>query len=164
MTSGVSDKGFYVFASITRFDEWIVVGAHLDSWDHGPGAQDNGTGCAMVLEAARAIAALGQAPRRSIRFALWGGEEQGLIGSLAYVQAHSAEIGKCVAALNTNTGAGHPRGWKVGGRNDVSEAVAAFSPLLTGLGAEGISPRITIFRVETVRRSNDQRFVNKHLR
>src|SRR5262249_7701429 len=58
-------------------DEWIIIGAHLDSWDFGTGAQDNGTGTAMVLEAARAISALvqsGKAPRRSIRFGLWGGE------------------------------------------------------------------------------------------
>ncbi len=52
-------------------EEWILLGAHLDSWDFGTGAQDNGTGTAMVLEAARALASLGDAPRRSIRFALW---------------------------------------------------------------------------------------------
>ena len=66
-----------------RPDEWVVVGAHLDSWDFGSGAQDNATGVAMVLEAARAIAALPQPPRRSVRFALWGGEEQGQLGSTA---------------------------------------------------------------------------------
>jgi len=60
-------------------DEWILIGAHFDSWDFGTGAEDNGTGSVAVLEAARAIAALGKAARRSIRFALWGGEEQGLL-------------------------------------------------------------------------------------
>src|SRR5579859_887306 len=69
-------------------DEWIILGAHLDSWDFGTGAEDNGAGSASVLEVARAIAALRKAPRRSIRFALWGGEEEGLLGSTAYVQAH----------------------------------------------------------------------------
>jgi len=55
-------------------DEWILIGAHFDSWDFGTGAQDNGTGSAMVMEVARAIAALGQAPSRTIRFALgWRG-------------------------------------------------------------------------------------------
>ncbi|HEX8088517.1 MAG TPA: M20/M25/M40 family metallo-hydrolase [Blastocatellia bacterium] len=125
-------------------DEWVIVGAHLDSWDYGTGAQDNGAGTAMVLEAARAIAQLPQAPRRSIRFALWGGEEQGLVGSAAYVRAHSAELGKCVAALNTDNGAGHPRGWKVQGRADVSGEMRDISKmLLTGLSGQGLSQEVT---------------------
>ena len=73
-------------------DEWIIIGAHLDSWDFGTGAEDNGPGSASVLEVARAIAAAGKAPRRSIRFALWGGEEEGLLGSYAWVQAHLSEM------------------------------------------------------------------------
>ena len=85
-------------------DEWIIIGAHLDSWDFGTGAEDNGTGSASVLEVARALAAAGKAPRRSIRFALWGGEEEGLLGSYVYVQAHLGEISKCVAVLNTDNG------------------------------------------------------------
>src|SRR5262249_10350651 len=124
-------------------DEWIIIGAHLDSWDYGTGAQDNGSGCAMVLEAARAIAAFG-APRRSIRFALWGGEEQGILGSAAYVKSHKAELGKCVAALNTDNGAGHPKGWKVEGRNDLAEAMKSISSdLLEDLGAGGRSQETT---------------------
>jgi Zn-dependent M28 family amino/carboxypeptidase len=123
-----------------RPDEWIIIGAHLDSWDYGTGAQDNGSGCAMVMEAARAIAAMGEAPRRSIRFALWGGEEQGLLGSAAYVRAHSSELAKCVAALNTDNGAGHPRGWKVQGRPDVGNAMKEISrTLLAGLSGGGLS-------------------------
>ena len=104
-------------------DEWIIIGAHLDSWDYGTGAQDNGTGSVMVLDVARAIAAMGKAPRRSIRFALWGGEEQGLLGSYAYTQAHLNEMSKCVAVLNTDNGAGHPKGWKVESRKDVKDAM-----------------------------------------
>jgi hypothetical protein len=72
-------------------DEWVLVGAHLDSWDLSEGAQDNATGAATVLEAARAIAAETR-PRRSIRFALWGGEEQGQLGSTAYVHANAADL------------------------------------------------------------------------
>jgi carboxypeptidase Q len=125
-------------------EEWIIIGAHLDSWDYGTGAQDNGTGCAMVLEAARAIAALPTPPRRSIRFALWGGEEQGLLGSAAYVRAHARELKDCVAALNTDNGAGHPRGWKFEGREDVQAAMTPISKsLLTGLGGEGLSPELS---------------------
>lgn len=127
-----------------RPDEWVIIGAHLDSWDYGTGAQDNGSGCVMVMEAARAIAALGQPPRRSIRFALWGGEEQGLIGSGAYVRAHSSELAKCVAALNTDNGAGHPRGWKVQGRADINNAMKDISKtLLTGLSGGGLSQETT---------------------
>ncbi|HXG93880.1 MAG TPA: M20/M25/M40 family metallo-hydrolase [Blastocatellia bacterium] len=123
-----------------RPDEWIIIGAHLDSWDYGTGAQDNGTGCAMVLEAARAIRAMKEAPRRSIRFALWGGEEQGLLGSAAYARAHASELDKCVAALNTDNGAGHPRGWKVEGRKDVADAMKGLSEtLLEGLGGGELS-------------------------
>src|SRR5262249_15680328 len=125
-----------------RPDEWIIVGAHLDSWDYGTGAQDNGSGCAMVLEAARAIASLG-APRRSIRFALWGGEEQGVLGSSAYVKSHQSEIEKCSAVLNTDNGAGHPKGWKVEGRPDLRDAMKSISELLAGLGANGLSEQTT---------------------
>lgn len=127
-----------------RPDEWIIIGAHLDSWDYGTGAQDNATGCAMVLEAARAIAALPAPPRRSIRFALWGGEEQGLLGSAAYVRTHARELKDCVAALNTDNGAGHPRGWKVEGREDVQQALTPISKsLLAGLGGDGLSPQLS---------------------
>jgi Iap family predicted aminopeptidase len=125
-------------------DEWVIIGAHLDSWDYGTGAQDNGAGTAMVLDAARALARLPEPPRRSVRFALWGGEEQGLLGSAAYVRAHSSELGKCAAALNTDNGAGHPRGWKVQGRSDVSAAMRDISKtLLTGLSGEGLSLETT---------------------
>ena len=127
-----------------RPDEWILVGAHLDSWDFGTGAQDNGSGSAMVLEAARAIAALGRAPRRSIRFVLWGGEEQGMLGSFAYTQAHAGELKKCVAALNTDNGAGHPRGWKVESRKDLMDNMRPISnKFLRDLSGDGLSMELT---------------------
>jgi hypothetical protein len=113
-----------------RPDEWILIGAHLDSWDFGTGAQDNGAGTVSVLEVARAMTTLGKAPRRSVRFALWGGEEQGLLGSYAYVQAHKSELSHCVAVLNTDNGAGHPKGWKVEGRKDLKEAMQPWSDAL----------------------------------
>jgi carboxypeptidase Q len=113
-----------------RPDEFVVVGAHLDSWDFATGAQDNGTGVAMVLEAARSIAALGRPPRRSVRFALWGGEEQGLLGSSAYVAAHAAELEHCVAVLNADGGTGRIIGWTTPGRDDVMMAVRAVSRVL----------------------------------
>src|SRR5262249_44718152 len=109
---------------------WVIVGAHIDSWDFATGAQDNATGVAMVLEAARAIAAAGVAPRRSIRFALWSGEEQGLLGSTAYVEAHRAELGQCLAVLNTDGGTGRMRGWTAPGRTDVADATRSLARAL----------------------------------
>jgi carboxypeptidase Q len=106
-----------------RPDEWVLVGAHLDSWDFATGAQDNATGVAMVLEAARAIAALGQAPRRSIRFALWGGEEQGQLGSTAYASTHSAELDRLAATLNADAGTGRIIGWTAPGRPDLIRTI-----------------------------------------
>ena len=125
-------------------NEWVIVGAHLDSWDFGTGAEDNGTGSVAVLEVARAIAALGKPPRRSIRFALWGGEEQGLLGSYAYVQSHLYEITNCIAVLNTDNGPGHPKGWKVEGRKDLKTALQPISDsLLKDLGGGEVSMEFT---------------------
>jgi len=125
-------------------EEWILIGAHLDSWDYGTGAQDNGAGSASVLDVARAIAGLGQTPRRSIRFALWGGEEEGLLGSFAYTQAHLNEMSKCIAVLNTDNGAGHPKGWKVEGRKDLKAAMQPISDsMLKDIGGGGLSMETT---------------------
>jgi carboxypeptidase Q len=105
-----------------RPDEWVIAGAHLDSWDFSPAAQDNATGASMVLETARAIAAAEQRPRRSVRVILWGGEEQGQLGSNAYVRAHGGEIDRWVAYLNTDAGSGSLIGWTAPGRRDVADA------------------------------------------
>lgn len=120
--------------------EWVVVGGHLDSWDLATGAQDDGTGAIMVLEAARVIASLPHPPRRSIRFALWTGEEPGLLGSRAYVRNHASELERCVAVVNTDSGSGRPRGWTVEGREDLKTALAELVPTyLAGYGADGVS-------------------------
>ena len=71
-------------------DEVVMAGAHLDSWHSSPGAADNADGCAVVMEAARILMELGVKPRRTIRIALWGGEEEGLLGSREYVERHLA--------------------------------------------------------------------------
>jgi len=120
-------------------NEWVLLGAHLDSWDLGTGAQDNGTGVVMVLEAARAIAALGRAPRRSIRFALWAAEEPGPPGSAMFIKRHATELRDCVAALNTDYGAGRPRGWHVLGRDDLRDAMRPIADQLREFGADGLS-------------------------
>jgi hypothetical protein len=80
-------------------DEYVIVGGHIDSWDGATGAQDNGTGVATTIEAARLLMEAGARPRRTIRFMLWTGEEQGLLGSRAYVEAHPELMDKISAVL-----------------------------------------------------------------
>ncbi len=87
-------------------DEVVVLGAHLDSWDLGTGTTDNGAGAMCVLEAARTLEKLGLKPKRTIRFILFSGEEQGLNGSRAYVEAHKSELPKFSAALVQDIGTG----------------------------------------------------------
>ena len=87
-------------------DEVVILGAHLDSWDLGTGSTDNGTGSMAVLEAARTLAKLDLKPKRTIRFILFTGEEQGLIGSKEYVRAHKSELGKISGALIHDSGTG----------------------------------------------------------
>ena len=117
----------------------VLVGAHLDSWQPGTGAQDNGTGVASVIETARAMKGLGRPPRRTVRFALFGGEEEGLLGSAAYVRRHAADLDKIDAVLITDSGSEAAKGWMLMGREDEKSAVEALEPLLSGLGADGIS-------------------------
>jgi carboxypeptidase Q len=87
-------------------DEVVIIGGHLDSWDLGTGATDNGTGSMAVLEAARALQKVGVKPKRTIRFVLFSGEEQGLNGSKAYVAAHKTELPKISGVLVHDTGTG----------------------------------------------------------
>jgi len=86
-------KAYNIFADIPGRDPkagYVMAGAHLDSWIAGDGAADNAAGSAVVMEAARILKALGVRPKRTIRFALWSGEEQGILGSAAYVETHLA--------------------------------------------------------------------------
>ncbi len=87
-------------------DEFVVVGAHLDSWDLGQGTTDNGTGSCVVLEAARILAKSPVKPKRTIRFVLFTGEEEGLHGSRAYVNAHKDEMARTSLAIVHDTGTG----------------------------------------------------------
>jgi carboxypeptidase Q len=80
-------------------DEYVIVGGHIDSWDGATGTTDNGTGCATTLEAARILMKAGVKPKRTIRFMLWSGEEEGLLGSRAYVKAHPELMSRISAVL-----------------------------------------------------------------
>ncbi len=118
--------------------EIVVVGAHLDSNDLGPGALDNAAGSAAVLEAARAIKALGLKPRRTIRFVLFTGEEEGMVGSIAYVERHRAELDRTIAALVMDIGAGRPAGWFSMGREDLDAVIRELSKPLAQFGDTAI--------------------------
>ena len=87
-------------------DEVVILGAHLDSWDLGTGSTDNGTGSMAVLEAARTLVKLNLKPKRTIRFVLFTGEEEGLVGSKRYVEAHKNDLEKISAVLVHDTGTG----------------------------------------------------------
>jgi carboxypeptidase Q len=104
-------------------DEIVVLGAHLDSWELGTGALDNGCNAALVIEAARAIKASGLLPRRTIRFVLFSGEEEGLVGSWEYVKAHRAEMDKYRGVVIFDSGVGRVTGYSLGGRRDIEPAV-----------------------------------------
>lgn len=99
-----------------KADEFVVIGAHLDSWDLGQGTTDNGTGSCVVLETARILSKLGIKPRRTIRFILFTGEEQGLYGSQEYVKKHKDEMAKTSMALVHDTGTGKVTGFYLQGR------------------------------------------------
>jgi Zn-dependent M28 family amino/carboxypeptidase len=103
-------------------DEFVVVGAHLDSWELGTGALDNGCNAALVVDALRAIKASGISPRRTIRFVLFSGEEEGLLGSRAYAFSHRAELDKAAGVVIYDSGTGKTTGFVLGGRTDVIPA------------------------------------------
>lgn len=115
-------------------DEFVVLAAHLDSWDLGTGALDNGCNAAMVIDAARAIRASGAIPKRSIRFVLFTGEEQGMLGSWAYAIAHRAELGKMDAAIVFDAGDGKVTGYSLSGRKDLLAALDQALKPLASLG------------------------------
>ncbi len=121
-------------------DEVIMLGGHLDSWHAATGTTDNATGCAVMMEAARILKALGVKPRRTIRVALWSGEEQGLLGSQAYLKKHfgsfetpTANYQKFGGYFNHDTGTGRIRGMSVFGPPETAgilrEALASFSDM-----------------------------------
>jgi hypothetical protein len=110
-------------------DEYVIVGGHLDSWDGAQGAQDNGTGVATTLEAARLLVAAGAKPPRTIRFALWTGEEQGLLGSSAYVAAHPELMPRISAVLIHDGGTNYLSGI-AGPAGLLPDLERAFRPLV----------------------------------
>jgi hypothetical protein len=123
-----------------KSDEFVVLGAHLDSWDLGTGALDNGCNAALVIDALRAIKASGAKPRRTIRFILFSGEEQGLLGSWAYVVAHRAELDRAAGVVIFDSGTGKLTDFSSGGRKDtIAAAEKLLAPVQT-LSANRVEP------------------------
>ena len=117
-------------------DEIVLLGAHLDSWDLGTGANDNGVNAALVIDVARAMKELGLVPRRTIRFVLFTGEEQGMWGSAGYVQRHRSELDRYKAIVIFDIGSGRTSGFFLNGREDlravVNDALSAVGDLHAG--------------------------------
>ena len=118
----------------SRPDEIVVIGAHLDSWDLGQGALDNGANVAMLIDIARQISRLGLRPARTIRFVLWNGEEQGLVGSWRYTEEHAGELDRTVLAASFDIGTGNIVGFLTGGRPDILAATGRALEPLAALG------------------------------
>jgi len=129
-----------------RRDEVVMLGGHLDSWHAATGATDNAIGCAVMMEAVRILKAIGVQPRRTLRIALWTGEEQGLLGSRAYVREHFGtfedpknEFRSLVAYVNLDNGTGRVRGARVFGPPAAAEAVRRILAPFADLGVVGAS-------------------------
>ncbi len=127
-------------------DEVIMLGGHLDSWHSATGATDNAIGCAVMMEAARILRALGVKPRRTIRVALWSGEEQGLLGSRAYVKEHfgtfenpKPEYFKLGGYFNIDSGTGRARAMSVFGPSEAADALRSALAPFEDLGFLGVT-------------------------
>jgi hypothetical protein len=125
-----------------RPEQIVVVGAHLDSWDLSEGTTDNGTGTISVLAAADAIVKSGQRPRRTIRFVLFTGEEQGLLGSLAYVKQHASEMKNHLGNVVLDTGQGPIKEFQLGGRNDLVPVLEPFAKSLNNIREIKVSDKV----------------------
>jgi len=106
-------------------EEVVVIGGHIDAWDVGHGAHDDGAGCVMAMEAINVLRKLNMIPRRTIRVVLWTNEENGLAGGKAYAKDHETELPNHVAAIESDSGGFKPAGYSVECAEDSREAIAA---------------------------------------
>jgi carboxypeptidase Q len=135
--SGYAYQSANVIAEIRgseRPDEIVLMGAHLDSHDLGTGALDNGSNVTMMIDIARQITRLGLEPERTIRFALWNGEEQGLVGSWRYTQQHRNELDDHIMAASFDIGTGRILGFFTGGMEGLVPMVDEYLQPVAGLG------------------------------
>jgi len=136
----------------TKADEVVMLGAHFDSWHAGTGATDNGAGSAVMLEAIRILKTTGLKMRRTVRVGLWTGEEQGLLGSRAYVKQHfadpevmkpSSEHARLDAYYNVDNGTGKIRGVYLQGNEMAAPIFSAWMEPFHGLGMNSLTIRNT---------------------
>jgi len=127
-----------------KADEVVMLGGHLDSWHSATGATDNAIGCAVMMEAARILQSLGVKPRRTIRVALWAGEEEGLLGSKAYVAEHfgtaeapKPEFAKFNGYFNVDGGTGQIHGGSVFGPPEAGQVLGQFFKPFEDIGVYG---------------------------
>jgi carboxypeptidase Q len=132
-------------AGSDKKDEVIMLGGHLDSWHSATGATDNAVGCAAMMEAARILKSIGVKPRRTIRVALWSGEEQGLLGSQAYVKEHfgsfenpKPDYFKLGGYFNIDSGTGRARGMTVFGPPEAADVLRPVLAPFADLGFAGV--------------------------
>ena len=121
-----------------RPDEIVLLGGHIDSWDVGTGASDDGVGCIVTWEAARLMARLGLRPRRTVRIVLWTNEENGLRGATAYAQKHAAQASSHVFALESDSGVFAPASLGFTGSPAARSLVREIGSLLVPLGLSEI--------------------------
>ncbi len=124
-----------------RPDEVVVVSGHLDSWDVGDGATDDGGGCIVTWEALRLMKQLGLRPRRTVRVVLWTNEENGTRGGLAYRELHKAELSNTVLMLESDSGVFTPLGVGFTGSDRSRQIVGEIATLLRGIGAATVGAR-----------------------
>jgi len=122
-------------------EEIVVIGGHIDSWDVGQGASDDGGGCIIAMEAINVLRKLNMIPRRTIRVVLWTNEEYGLAGAKAYAADHANELKNHVAAIESDSGVFKPKGYSIDSKDEGRSAVAVqqMKDLLTLL-ADTIGP------------------------
>ena len=130
---------------VTHPEEVLVVAAHLDSWDLAQGATDDGVGVAVVLGAAEAILESGLKPQRTIRFVLFTGEEEGLLGSKAYLKAHQADLPNHLGAIVIDLGQGPITKMELGGRTELIPAMEEFAAAITGYGPLEVNDSFLLF-------------------
>ena len=129
-----------------KADEVVMLGGHLDSWHAATGSTDNAIGCSVMMEAARILTAVGVKPRRTIRVALWSGEEQGLLGSQAYIRDHFGSyedqkpaFSKLAAYFNIDSGTGRARGLTLFGPPEAATVLREALGSFTDLGLLGVT-------------------------
>jgi carboxypeptidase Q len=122
-----------------RPDEVVVLGGHIDSWDVGQGAMDDGGGVVAAWEAVRLMRQLGLRPRRTVRVVLWTNEENGGRGALAYRDTHTSDLGKHVLAMESDNGTFSPRGFRFSGSDAGFAQARQIAALLQPIGADKVA-------------------------